>query len=124
MIKSNFIKVFLVTVLCFSISHFPEIAAAQAARGMISTTEVVESLGRAEIEANIQRYLNREDLRNELKKVGLSADEISKRMASLSAEELKQLNKQMDEARYGGDVIGILLVVLLVLLIIYFAKRV
>lgn len=124
MLKSKLAKVLIVLLVCLSISHFPEIAVAQVAERMIPTSEVVETLSRVDLEANIQSYLDREDLKKELTKIGLSTAEISKRMASLSTEELKQLSKQLEQARYGGEVVEILIVVLLVILIIYLVKRI
>ena len=124
MIQKKFFKLWLVILLSLTISHFPEVAFGVIAEQMISTTEVVESLERTLVEAKIQNYLDREDLQKELKKLGISPNEVSQRMASLSVSELNQLSVQMDQARYGGDVFGVLVLVLIVLLIIYLAKRI
>jgi hypothetical protein len=124
MIQSKFVKVFLITLLSLLISHFPDVAFGAVAEQMISTTDVVESQSRTQVEAKIQSYLDREDLQKELKKLGVSPTEVKERMASLSVAELNQLSKQMDQARYGGDIFGILILVLLILLIIYLAKRI
>ena len=110
------------------LSNVPQIAFAEVAEKvvekMITTTEVVESLSRSEIEKRVRTHLSDQDVQNEFSKLGLSSEEISSRMASLSTSELNRLADQMDQARYGGNVVGILVVVILVLLIIYLAKRV
>jgi hypothetical protein len=124
MFRSRFTKLFLVAILSLSISHFPEVALGAVAEQMISTTELVDALSRTQAEAKIQSYLDREDLQKELKKLGISPTEVTQRMASLSVAELNQLSAQMDQARYGGDVFGILILVLVILLIIYLAKRI
>jgi len=120
----NFAKSLLIAVLVLCLAHIPEVASAAAADQMIPTQAVVDSLSRADLEAKVQSYLDRADLQKELKKLGVAPEEVSKRVASLSDVELKQLANQMDQARYGGDVVGILIVVLVVLMIIFFAKRV
>ena len=124
MIQSKSIRFFIVFLLSLTLSHFSEVAVAATAEQMYSTTEVVESLSRTQAEAKIQSYLDRADLQNQFKKLGISPTEMSARMASLSVTELNQLSAQLDKARYGGDVFGILILVLVVLLIIYLAKRI
>ena len=124
MFQSKFGKIILAAVLSLTISHFPEVAFGAIAEQMTSTMEVVDSLSRSQAEAKIQSYLDREDLQSELKKLGISPTEVTQRMASLSVAELNQLSAQMDQARYGGDVVGILFLVLIILLIIYLAKRI
>jgi hypothetical protein len=122
--RSRYSKFFIATLMALMISNIPHVAAAEVAEKMIPTIEVVESLTRAQAEAKVQSYLDRQDVQVELKKLGLSAAEMSQRMASLSVAELNQLATQMDQARYGGEVVSILLIVLLVVLIIYLAKRI
>ncbi len=124
MIQIKFFKVWLVVILSLTMSHFPEVALGAVAEQMISTTELVDSLTRTQVEAKIQSYLDREDMKNELKRLGISPSEVTQRMASLSLSELNQLRTQIDQARYGGEVFGILTLVLIVLLIIYLAKRI
>ena len=91
------------------------------ADGMVSTSEVVAGLTREEAKADIENLLSREDVQNELEKRGVSAQEISSRLASLSAEEMRQLSGQINEARAGGD---ILITILVVVLIIFLIKRI
>ena len=124
MMQSKFYRFFIVMCLSLTLSHFPEVAFGAVAEQMISTTEVVESLSRTQVEAKIQSYVDRGDVQKELKKLGISPTEVTQRMASLSVPELNQLALQMDQARYGGDVFGILILVLVILLIIYLAKRI
>lgn len=124
MMRSKFGKVFWAFLLSAMLSNIPQVAFAETAEKMISTAEVVDSMSRSQAEERVRRHLDREDLRNEFLKLGVSPDEVSSRVASLSATELNRLADQMDQARYGGDVVGLLVVALLVLLIIYFAKRI
>jgi heme/copper-type cytochrome/quinol oxidase subunit 4 len=114
-------------VLSAILTNIPYLAwagALDANQGMISTTQVVEQMNRRETEQKVQEFLSRNEVRSEFTKRGVSPDEVSARIASLTDQELNRLSQQMDQARYGGDVVGILVVVILVLLIIYLAKRV
>lgn len=121
----KFVRTCLIAVLCISMSKMPEAVAAEVvSEGMISTIDAVESLGRAELESKVRAGLSREELKTELMKYGISADEVSNRLATLSNAELGRLASEMEKAQYGGDVGGILVTVLLVVLIIYLVKRI
>lgn len=103
-----------------------QVAMAEAtAPKMIPTMNIVEEMSRTESVKNITELISRDDIQVELEKVGLSKDEVTKRLASLSDSEIRDLTKQLDQARYGGDaVVGILVIVILVLLVIFLARRV
>ncbi|MGE3975408.1 MAG: PA2779 family protein [Bdellovibrionales bacterium] len=88
---------------------------------MISATSVAEHLTRVQAQEKLDNFLKRTDVREQLMAYGLSAEEASKRMASLSELELRQLAGQVEEARAGGD---ILIAVLVVVLIIFLIKRI
>lgn len=105
-------------------TNIPHIAWAEMAPQMIPTSVLVNELSRKQAEDKVQSYLNREDIRSELVKRGIDPQEVTERLASLSDTELKQLSTQMDAAMYGGDVVGILVIVVLVLLVIFLAKRI
>jgi hypothetical protein len=112
------------SVLMTNIPYFAWADALENHQGMITTSQVVEQMNRRETEQKVQEFLSRSEVRSEFVKRGVSPDEVSARIASLTDQELNQLSHQMDQARFGGDVIGILVVVVLVLLVIYLAKRV
>jgi hypothetical protein len=93
---------------------------ARASMEMISTGSVVAELSRHQTEEKVQEFLQRSDVRTELAKRGVAADELSKRVASLSDQELQTLSGQVDKAQAGGDtlVIGLGTLIIIVLLII------
>ncbi|MEK7355636.1 MAG: PA2779 family protein [Bdellovibrionota bacterium] len=125
MSRLGFVQFALVMLLSVLMARIPEAVAAETiSSGMISTSDFVESLSRTELESKIRSHLDRDELQREFAKYGITADEIKSRLATLSNAELNRLAEQMDQTRYGGDVVGILLVVLIVLMIIYFAKRI
>ena len=88
---------------------------------MIPTTVVATDMTRTQAEARVQGFLNNADVRKALSEQGLSADEINQRISSLSDVEVKQLAGQMEQAKYGGD---ILITILVIVLIIFLIKRI
>ena len=119
-------KVFICMLLAVLLSHIPHVAMAEVATSeMISTATVVEEMSRAQTQENIEKILSGSELKGKLTKLGLPQEEISKRLATLSDSELRQMASQIDQARFGGDSVGgILVIVVLVLLIIYLIKRI
>jgi hypothetical protein len=90
-------------------------------QSMIPTTVVVAQLDRAQAQADVEDFLSREDVKKALIERGVSATEVSSRLATLSEKELRDLAGQMDQARAGGD---ILIAILIVVLIIFLIKRI
>lgn len=118
-------KAFICIVMAVLLSNVQIAMAEATAPQMIPTMNFVEEMSRAESLKNITELISRDDVQVELEKVGLSKDEVTKRLASLSDSEIRELTKQLDQARFGGDaVVGILVIVVLVLLVIFLAKRV
>jgi hypothetical protein len=115
-------KFFIITVLTVMLSHVPNVAAAEiASNQMVPTEAVVADLSRAQTEAKVLNYLSKSEVQQKLIENGVSPDEASARLASLSDQELKNLSVQIDKAQYGGD---ILFAILIVVLIIYLIKRI
>jgi len=117
---SKSLSVLVSIFMSVMMSNLPGIAVAETAR-MIPTVNVVNDITREQAEQKISEFLKRSDVRNELMKRGLSADEANQRLASLSEQEVRQLSAQMDRAQYGGD---ILIAILLIVLIIFLIKRI
>lgn len=111
--------------MAFVMSNVPNALMADTINGsqaeMISASQVLEEITRAQAERNVRDYLEKTAVKNELLKNGISSDEAIARLSILSEQEIRQLSGQVNEARAGGD---ILIAVLLVVLIIYFAKRI
>jgi len=107
------------------ISNIPHVVLAETgAPMMIPTALVVDEMSRAETQTKIETLLGRTEIHVKLAELGLSQDEISKRLSTLSDSEVRQMATQLEEARYGGEITSILVIVVLVLLIIYLAKRI
>jgi|GEM_PF-1924555 len=115
------IAVFMAAIL----TNIPYMAWADATLpAMIPTSVVIEQMSLQEARSKVESFMNREDFKAELIKRGVNPEEVNARVAALSERELRQLATQMDQAQFGGDVTGILIVVILVLLIIFLARRI
>lgn len=112
-------------LICFMISFtLVELPVTKAHAGMITTAEVMTEVTRAEASANVTSFLARTDVMDQLVKLGVNPEEATSRIAGLTDSEVKKLNTDIQQATVGGSVVGILVIVLLVLGIIYLAKRV
>ncbi|HXH29326.1 MAG TPA: PA2779 family protein [Bacteriovoracaceae bacterium] len=112
-------------MLCFMISFsLTELPIMQAHAGMINTSQAIVHMDRAQGEKNVVDFLNRSEVKAQLVKLGVNSQEATRRLASLSDSEVKKLSGDIEKATLGGDVGGILIIVLVVLLIIYLAKRI
>lgn len=107
--------VVMLTAVCFLGLGFQSTASA----GIIGTQQYLEGADRAAQVARIQSTLSRQDVRNELVRMGVDPVAATGRVASLSDRELTQVSGKLDQLPAGGDsllaVIGIVFVVLLIL---------
>jgi len=76
----------------------------------------------ADQQANLDRtaileLLDRDVPREQLEKWGVNPEQARERINSLTESELANINRQLDELRAGGDVLGIILVVFIVFVI-------
>lgn len=116
-------RIILCFILSFVLTEVPIIKAAHA--GMIQTSQVVHDLARDQNQAKVINFLNRDDVKNKLISLGVSPQEASLRIASLSNNDLEKLSGEIDNATAGGDVIiwG-LTVAILIILILFLVKRI
>lgn len=121
----SFYKKVVVVSLAILLTRMPQLYAVDALQGqMISTTEWVNEENRKEMTDKVKHFLDRKDVQDQLAVSGVSAQEAKDRVAALSDAELQHLSGEIDKASYGGNVAGILVIVLLVVLIIYLVKRI
>ncbi|MFV0438814.1 MAG: PA2779 family protein [Desulfopila sp.] len=85
---------------------------------IVSTETLLESTSADQTRQTLQSAIAREDVRAELVRLGVDPADAEKRLAELSAEELRQLQHKMDQLPAGGNVLAIIGVVFLVLLIL------
>ena len=113
------VRTFCTVLMTLILTNIPGVALAQD--GMISTSAVAAEMSRTQAERRVQDFLGQSQVRQQLIDRGVSPDEVSQRMASLSDTELRQMAGQMEQARAGGD---ILVTVLIVVLIIFLIQRI
>jgi hypothetical protein len=117
--------------------NFKRIVAIMLAVALISATSgrVEASLAPARLQAEnqsrasdlqtVQTFLEQKEVRDHLAKLNMSASDIETRLGNLSDQELHQVAMKIQFENPGRDgAVGILVVVILVLLIIYLAKRI
>jgi len=94
----------------------------QAQAGMITSERVIGDI--ATEREQIATFLQREDVEKKIIAWGVSPQEASKRVASLSDAEVKQIAGHIDELKAGGDgvYIGLGTLILLVILVILITK--
>jgi len=80
--------------------------------GIVATESVIAGAERGQLATVVQRA----DVRARLQAMGVDPREVQARVAALSDEEAVQLAARLDELPAGGDVLGVLLIVFLVLL--------
>jgi hypothetical protein len=107
-------------IAMFIIGIAPRVNAGLAPSEIIALTEADRSadLGK------IQKVLEMKAVTERLAQLGLTQDEIQKRLHQLSDQQIHQITLQLDELKVGGDALGViialLVIVLLVVLIIQF----
>ena len=119
------IKRSIIAILIVTLSSIPQVFAAQAleqkAQAMVTTQDWVNEQTKEELANNILQVLDQDDVRKKLIANGISPEEAKTRVASLNYQDLQNMNTQIEQARYGGD---ILIAILIVVLIIYLVKRI
>ena len=115
-------RLILAFMISFTLTEIP-VMRAQAA-SLISTQEAFSDYTRTQGESNIHDFMNRSDVKDKLVELGVDPFDAQKRIASLSDKDVKKLNDDIQKAVIAGDLGGILVVVLLIVLIIYLAKRI
>lgn len=116
------IRLIMCLVISFSLIEIPMMKSAHA--GMITTNTVVEDMTRTQTEKKVIDFMERSDVKNQMISFGVSSDEASERVAHLSDGELNQIAGEIDHSVAGGEFIGILGLILVVVLIIYLLQRI
>ena len=85
---------------------------------LVTTAEVIAPGGGANAERErIQGWLAREDVARQLQDYGVKASDAQARVAALTDDEARSLGAQIDTLPAGGDVIGVLFAVFIILLV-------
>lgn len=106
--------IFQFVVICFLSAGFLPYANAD----VISAYDVVRSDERAARLSDLERMLTREDVAAELQQFGVSADVVMSRVRNLTDDELIALQGSIENQVAGGDALGVIGLVFLVLLVL------
>jgi len=88
---------------------------AQAA--IVATDSIAAPSGASAVRAKVAQTLAREDVRAELLARGVNPADVQARVDALSDDEVAQLAQKIDALPAGGDVLGLVVFVFIVLLI-------
>lgn len=90
-----------------------------AQAGLIGTDQVATSSpSQAKHDRErISAFLDRADVRAQLQRQGLDAEAAKSRVNALTDEEVKRISGKLDQAPAGGDVIGVLFAIFIILLV-------
>lgn len=108
--------ILIVSLLTFSMQS------TYAKLNMLPTMDILEEVSIAGEREKITTFLNKEEVKSEMIKNGVSHDEAIKRVASLSNSEVRDLSNQISKAQAGGDigvggVLGAIVLIFLILLV-------
>lgn len=95
-------------------------ALAKQKNGFVSTFEMVDVIETQQAKADMKKMISKKEVQAELADLGVSPKDIEQKIEGLTAVEIAQLDSEIQQAKAGG----ILVTILLVLAIIYFAQRV
>lgn len=85
--------------------------------GIISTDEALSTAAQTDSRDQVNAFLNRADVRQALQGQGVNADAALERVQAMSDAEVAQLAGRIDQAPVGGDILGVLFTIFIVLLV-------
>jgi hypothetical protein len=85
--------------------------------GLVGTDKVAVSVQSESERERIRTFLDREDVRNELQAQGVDVNTAKARVDALTDEEVQKVAGKLDRMPAGGDIIGILFTVFVILLV-------
>jgi hypothetical protein len=89
----------------------------QAQASMVSTEEALASPASALQRERVATFLARDDVRQALQSHGVTGDAATARVQAMTDAEVAQLAGQMDQLPAGGDILGIMFTIFIILLI-------
>mgnify|MGYP001822379577 FL=1 len=88
-----------------------------ALAGLVSNEQVIAQAQHQSAKAQLMQTIERADVRQQLLSMGVREQDITSRINLMTADEIAQLNQQIDELPAGGDLLGIILVIFIVFVI-------
>ncbi|PCJ16092.1 MAG: hypothetical protein COB04_11615 [Gammaproteobacteria bacterium] len=87
-----------------------------AQAGMVSTQAMIVTQGESYTKSDLQTALASEELKGQLQSMGVDLDQLNDRIASLTPDEIQQLNAELEKQPAGG-IVGALVTVFVVLVV-------
>ncbi|PPE72628.1 hypothetical protein C3942_17790 [Solimonas fluminis] len=89
-----------------------------AQAGIVGSEQLLQSERSTVQREQLQQWMARDDVRQQLQSLGVDAEQAAERIDALTDQELQQLALNMDAQPAGGDIIGVIGIVFVVLLIL------
>lgn len=89
----------------------------QANAAIIDNSQVIDQVQQTIEKDDLLQAINRVDVQQQLLSMGVTAADLENRINQMTAEEVAQLNQQIDELPAGGDVVGIIVLIFIVFVI-------
>lgn len=113
--NSTIKNLILIPLLCMFFSVSSLLPAAEAA---VIETETILNLESAAAKDTVRSFIDRDDVKQQMIQFGVNPTDAQNRVASLSDEELRQLQQHIDNLPAGAGVLAVLGAVFLILLIL------
>lgn len=97
------------TLLCVSMG--------QAQAAIIANDQLIQQTQQASDRAALLQTVQRADVQKQLLHMGVNSADIESRISQMTAEEVAQLNQQINELPAGGDVLGIIVLIFIVFVV-------
>jgi hypothetical protein len=104
-----------VLVVAFS---FLSVIVAPLQAAMVGTADMLQQQDSELARAKVVRFMERQDVANYLSAMGVDSDEAISRVSTLTDEEIAMLAEKIDHMPAGGDAVGFLLAVALILFLV------
>ncbi|MCG8519367.1 MULTISPECIES: PA2779 family protein [Marinobacter] len=105
----------LAPLLCLALLASMLTVPAQAA--IVGTGELIQQQHQTQSRASLSQALSQDDVRQSLKALGVSEDQVQQRIDRLTPAELASFNQQLNEAPAGEGVVGVIVLFVLVFII-------
>ena len=110
--------VWVLIVMFYTLAVYPPDVRAMLAPPQMEETGVASGLHRMEDVQKIQRFLEAKIVQQRLSDFGLTAEEISSRLAQLSDDQVHDVATQIDSLIPGGGALEIIVVLLVVAILV------
>lgn len=100
-------------IVCMATAGMPVVANA----GIVTTEEAISSQSAVDNRTKVENFLARADVRDAMVAQGIDGAAAADRVKAMSDVEVAQLANRVDQAPAGGEILGILFTIFIVLLI-------